>query len=398
MKYKNVIIGLSILLVILITLKYTLGDKGTLENAPVIERTYFITHEIDNEINNEKDEEEETYSTVEIPTVPVYLKGEDSIAYIENHIYKSPITANDLLKLAEVHSVEDMLFYYNNPDLVNDNPEYIERYTATHQDSAAMRLANRFIRMYELVDRNGNANDKIEWAVAVNSTLRDFCKAVPTVPFDSAVNEISRVADKFSSQTQIEMNFQCYIFAAVEEYRTREAYRQWILIAPYELKDLVIEEYESWNCLNEARFAFWENVSYNQEWYSMKPMEIHGYYQDLLHNRSKELMIEQDIILKGKTYKKKGVTVRTNEWEKWITDHSVPEDYEFLKEFGDIDRIPSDSVVAAHVDELKTCFNRWLKARQAIAAQLPSEQGKSYDNLTADIHSMMIGKLESIVP
>ena len=46
--------------------------------------------------------------------VPEGYTGEDSIAYIENAVLKSNITAEDLLGLAEVHSVEGMLFDYNN--------------------------------------------------------------------------------------------------------------------------------------------------------------------------------------------------------------------------------------------------------------------------------------------
>ena len=395
MKHKNIILGLLALLIVLIIIKVTVDKKEAADINNVAINESPTPQVVITDVIEVKENKEET---AKLPAVPEYLTGEDSIAYIENYLYKSPITANDLLKLAEVHSIEDRLYYYNNYELASEGPEYADRCIPTRQDIAAMRLANRFMRMLHLVELNGNANDKLEWTLAVNAALHDFCKTVPTVPLDSAVNEITRVANKFSSQTQSEMNFQCYIYAAVEDYHLRNAYRQWLSIAPYNLKDLVIEEYEAWNDLNEARFAFWANVSYNQEWYSMKPMETEGYYQQLLSNRLKEIMIEQDIILKGKTYKQKGVTVRTKEWEEWISDHSLPEDYEDLIEYGPKDRIPSDSVVAVHVDALKKCFNRWLKARQAIAVQLPSEQGKSYDNLTADIHSMMIDKLDSIEP
>ena len=65
---------------------------------------------------------------------------------------------------------------------------------------------------------------------------------------------------------------------------------------------------------------------------------------------------------------------------------------------GDADRIPSDSLVADRVNTLKSTFSRWLKARQALAAALPKEQGDAYDFLTADIHSRMVGKLEDIIP
>lgn len=62
------------------------------------------------------------------------------------------------------------------------------------------------------------------------------------------------------------------------------------------------------------------------------------------------------------------------------------------------DRIPSDSLVTAKVGSLKSTFSKWLATRQAIVEALPEEQGKSYDFLTADIHSRFIGKLPDLIP
>ena len=329
--------------------------------------------------------------------VPEGYSGEDSIAYIENTILKSPISAEDLLGLAEVHSVEEQLFNYNNLEKAKENPEFADEYLPTHRDSAAMRLANRLMRMANLVNMNGDANDKLQWAIAVNEAIDIFHKEVPSVPSDSVLGEISRVVDKFSSQTQSEMNFQCYVDATVEYYRTIEAYRNWINAVPNNLKTLAQEEYKAWHDLNEARLAFWRDVSYNQEWYSMKPMEIEGYYENLSKNRRAELEAENDVVLKGKPYRQKGKTVTTSQWEEWIAKNSVPEDIELLHEMGKNENIPSDSLVADHVGTLKSAFSRWIKARQDIAAALPKALGDSYDNLTADMHSRLIGKLEDII-
>lgn len=222
--------------------------------------------------------------------VPEGYTGEDSIAYIENAVLKSNISAEDLLGLAEVHSVEDRLFNYNNEEKAEDNPEYAKAHIVTHRDSSALRLVNRIMRM----------NDQ--------------------------------------------------------------------------------EEYEAWHDLNDARFNLWNDVSYRREWYSMKPLEIEGYYTNLSENRRAELDVERDIILNGKAYKQKGQTVTAKEWEKWIADNSVPEDLDMLEK--NDTRIPSDSIVTDRVNTLKTMFARWLKARQDLAAALPKEQGDSYDYLT----------------
>ncbi len=330
--------------------------------------------------------------------VPEYYTGEDSIAYIENTIIQSPISVEDLLALAEIHSVENRLFNYNNFDKAKEYPEYTEEFLATRRDSSAMRLANRFMRMSYLVNMNGNASDKLQWAMAVNATLGIFHVSEPSVPSDSVVDEIVRVVERFSSLTQSEMNFQCYVEATVDYYRTIEAYRMWLLDVPTDLKALFLEEYEAWHDLNDARFAFWNDVSYVQEWYSAKPLEIEGYYENLSSNRRAELEQERSVILAGKAYAQKGKTVTAEQWEKWIVEHSAPEDIDLLKKMDQTDYIPSDSLVADHVNTLKSTFSRWLAARQAIAAALPKEKGVYYDNITADIHSRMIGKLDAIIP
>ena len=130
----------------------------------------------------------------------------------------------------------------------------------------------------------------------------------------------------------------------------------------------------------------------------MKPMEVEGYYENLSANRRAELQLERGIIENGNSYHQKGKTVTSAQWEQWITDHSVPEDAEDMKEYGREDELPSDSIVTDRVNALKTAFSRWMAARKAIAAALPKQQGNSYDNLTADIHCRMIGKLDNIIP
>ena len=158
-------------------------------------------------------------------TVPEGLTGEDSIAYIEDALMQSPISASDLLGLAEVHALEDYAYKYNDFERAKESPEYASEFLADHRDSAAMRLGNRFMRMANVVYRNGNAKDKLQWAIAVGVALDTFRVAVPSLSPDSTLNEILRVMEKFSSDTQGEMNMMCYVSATIEYYRTIEAYR-----------------------------------------------------------------------------------------------------------------------------------------------------------------------------
>ena len=331
--------------------------------------------------------------------VPEGLTGEDSIAYIENMIVKSPISATDLLRLAAVHTVQDRLFHcYEEAGCPVYDPYSREDHQTERRDSAAMSLANRLIRMADLVSLNGDANDKLQWAIAVNAAIDSFHVVVPSLPIDSVISDINRVVSKFSNDTQSELNFRWYVKATVDYYRTIEAYRQWLSDVPSNLKSLMQNEYVAWHNFNEARFAFWRDVSYNQEWYSMKPMEIEGYYENLSANRRAELKIERGIILEGKPYLQKGKTVTTSQWEKWITDRSVPEDIEYLRNEFWKDRIPSDSIVSNRVNALKSSFTRWMEARKAIVKALPQEQSKWYDNMTSDIFCRLVGRLGNIIP
>ena len=340
-----------------------------------------------------------TFNPRDTVIVPEGLTGEDSIAYIENMIVKSPIAATDLLGLAEIHTVQDRLFHcYEEAGCPVYDPYSREDHQTERRDSAAMSLANRLIRMAYIVNINGDANDKLQWAIAVNTAIDSFHVAVPSLPLDSVIPDINRVVNKFSNDTQSEMNFIAYVDATVDYYRTIEAYRRWLSDVPSNLKSLMQNEYVTWHNFNEARFAFWRDVSYNQEWYSMKPMEIEGYYENLSTNRRAELDVERSIIIEGKPYFQKGKTVTSAQWEKWITDHSVPEDIDLMKEMEREEDLPSDSLVMDRVNTLKSSFSRWMEARKAIAAALPKKQGISYNNLTTDIYCRLIGKLACIIP
>lgn len=325
--------------------------------------------------------------------VPEGIIGEDSVVYMENMIYHSPISAETFLSLAEVHSFERWLGYYNNNGLAEKYPEIADGFIADHYDSCALKLANRFMRMHHLAYENGDAMDMLQWAIAVNTMLDTFRVEMPEVHRDSTLDEIVRVISKFSSLTNYELRMMSDADASIEYYHTIEAYRQWLDEVPESLKPLVREEYEAWFQLNEARYAFWRDVSYTQEWYSLKPMEFRYYYGCLAENRRAELAFERDIILNGKAYQQLGKTVTTKQWEDWLTEKSVPEDWELHP-----DLIPDSTIVKEKKEALQLAFSHWLAARQAIATALPDKQSKSYDYLTADIHCRIVGALEWLVP
>lgn len=338
---------------------------------------------------------------------PDHLSGEDSIAYIENVTVQSPMSVEVLLGLAEVHTIDewinDCLDYrttaYNRMKESGEDESSLEESESmlflTHLDSCALRLANRFMRMYHLVQMKGGAMDELRWAEAVNISVDDFYADFPEIPRDSAVNDILRLINKFTVHTQKDLNFESYIASSISYYHTIEAYRQFLDEIPDQLSAQALEEYQAWRDFNNAWFAMWRDVSYTQFWYSAKPMEIEGYYKQLALNRCAELAVEKEIILTGKPYIQRGKTVTTKQWEKWIEDHSRPMDYEdWLDNYRNL---PTDSTVTACVTALTTTFSRWSAARQAMVSALPADRAISYDNITADIHSRLVGTLTPMV-
>ena len=341
-----------------------------------------------------KEEEEETLvETLKYIYVPDGFKGEDSIAYIENTIYQSPISAETFLSLAEVHSIEASMVNFNNYELAEKYPEKADDFIANHHDSCALRLANRFIRMRDLATENGDAMDMLQWAIAVNASLDAFRAEMPEVNKDSTLSEITRVMTKFSSMSEYETGKICYYDASIDYFLTIESYRKWLEKIPEAVKHLFLEEYVAWFQFNEARYSFWREVSYPQAWYDMKPVENASYYSCLALNRRAELAIEHDIIFDSKTYRQLGEGVNSMQWEDWLKENTLC-NYKDLCPL----MIPDPSFFDMKIEEISDTFFRWLKARRAIAAALPDEQRESYNCLTLDIYSRVVDKLEWIVP
>ena len=330
-------------------------------------------------------------TAIRVVSEPVHF---DTVSFNEEVLYHSPFSAETLLSLKKVRWFEDALYHFHHPMATGDEPDPADREFESRRDSSAFELANRFMRMHELVIEKGDAMDMLQWAVAVDAALDTFRVKVPELPCDSTLNEIGRIMQEYTSWTQMEMNFMSYVYATIEYYHVLDAYRRWLNDLPTKYQPLAKKEYEAWWRFNEARYAFWRDVSYNQEWYSMKPMEYDEYYSCLAKNRLAELAIERGIIMDGNAYKQLGGTVTTKQWEDWMSENSVTVDLDFFEP----ESVPDDSIVENRKQALRVAFSHWLSSRQAIAKALPKNQGKSYDNLTVDMHSRMIETLDWLVP
>ena len=88
-------------------------------------------------------------------------------------------------------------------------------------------------------------------------------------------------------------------------------------------------------------------------------------------------------------YHQKGKTVTRKQWSQWLDEQGYKDGMSPEFNMGD----PTQTDFPALI-KVKT--ERWLAARQAVATYLgdKKEPGKSYDNLTADIHACIIGKLK----
>ena len=156
--------------------------------------------------------------TVQVVTPdPIRL---DSMTFNKEVLLDSPFSAETLLSLAKVHSFEDWLSNYGNTDGGPDDLEAVDSDYEAHRDSCAFELANRLMRMNEVVTEKGDAMDMLQWAVAVNVTIDTFCVKVPEVPHDSALNEIGRIMDKYTSWSQIEMNAMSDVYASMIFHKT----------------------------------------------------------------------------------------------------------------------------------------------------------------------------------
>ena len=297
--------------------------------------------------------------------IPEDLTEEQRLVYIENQVLTSPGTADELLALRPIHTLDPDTTRYGN--------------WWSEQRWEQIRLANRFMRMQFVAF--GEPMDEWQWAIAVQKIVADYA-----APFDineeQALDSLYAGADHLCAGTQYQINQCTYVMSSIEYYKTLAAYRSFINQLPESQQALFIEEYAAWNKLNKARFDAYTGIRRANSHYSALPMELEGMYAAYAECRRQILNQEQAVILSGKNYRQQHPVVRTKDWNAYLQS--------LYNQATD-----EDSTIVQTLDETTKA---WIAIRQKIANQLPQPQQTAYDNLTADYHWIITNEHETVPP
>ena len=297
--------------------------------------------------------------------IPDDLTEEQRLVFIENHVLTTPITADELLALRPIHTLD--------PDTTGYGNWWSE------QRWEQIRLANRFMRMQFVAF--GEPMNEWQWLIAVQKIVADYA-----APFgineEQALDSLYAGADHLCAGTQYQINLCTYVMSSIEYYKTLAAYRSFINQLPEAQQALFIEEYAAWNKLNKARFDAYTDIRRANSHYSALPMELEGMYAAYAECRRQILTQEQAVILSGKNYRQKHPVVRTKDWNTYLQS--------LYNQATD-----EDSTIVQTLDETT---KEWIAIRQKIANQLPEPQQTAYDNLTADYHWIITNEQEHVPP
>ncbi len=297
---------------------------------------------------------------------------------IEEEVYLKKVST-----MGELLEVEPMTYY---------EPIY-EDEELTAQDEKILELANRVITMYAHVDYS-NPDTVWMWAEATDKVVRQYAKS-NKIEYDSAVHVLEDALEYFcyDVHSQSSMNINAVYKTTIRAYQAVMAYKQMIdKIADKELKRLVRAEYNAWFEWFDAEYFREVYYVHGKDSYSMLPLEFGSFNKYQTDNRLTTLRIEQEVLVNGKSYRQKGKTVTSKQWHKWLDEQGYEEG--MSPEFNMDNPYMTDFPAL-----IKDKTERWLAARQAVATYLGDKKGpgQSYDNLTADIHSCIIGQLKPLV-
>lgn len=304
------------------------------------------------------------------------LDKEDSTAIVENAVIKSKsiITAQDLLSLRPVHSLES-------------DSDNIVRILAT--PDKGLRLANRFMRMHYA--SGGTPDNELVWVDAVQRMFAQYCKKNNCAE-EQAWKDFMDGIDFLACGTQPEINRYCYVTASVEYYRALAANKVLIdVVKDHRLKALLLEEYRTWNELNGYRQSAFVHIRMAGQHYSALPMNFEGNYAAQAILRKENMALEREILMNGKPYELQHEVVTTAIWQDYLSNRlSYNPDAVYEK-----DTEPEVAQrIARGLDESVT---KWLAARHEITRYLTEPKATYYDNMTADYHWVITNEAE-VVP
>ena len=294
--------------------------------------------------------------------VPEGLDEEDRIAYIENHVLTTPITAGELLALHPIHTLDPGKQHW----------EYI-----SDVQWRKFRLMNRFMRMQFVA--LGDPTDELQWVEATQIILDTYADSL-VITREQAIDSLLSAAGFLGCGTQAQINQCTYVMASVEYFQTLAAYKTFMEHMPENLQPLLYKEYTAWNKMNKARHNVYVDIVRAGSYYSALPMELEAKYAGYAKKRKQVLETETQILSAGKEYRLRHPVVKTADWNNYLKSLRY--------------RCADDEALAI-VDELDEAVRTWIAVRQKIAKHLPSSVGTSYDNVTADYHWVIVNDDES---
>lgn len=263
----------------------------------------------------------------------------------------------------------------------------------TPREEKALKLANRVVTMYFSIDHSVPDHVWL-WAEAVEQVVRNYAKE-SRLKYDTARYDLHEALSYYGYdiQTQSSMNTYAYYLTAIQTYEAAVRYQQLIdRIEDTQLKKLIRAEYNAWFVWMDAQYFTNTYYTHGNDHYSMLPLDLWSFHKYHTDNRLAVLNVEEEVLVMGKNYRQRGKTVTGKQWRTWLEEQGYREDMspDFNMEE------PTESDFPALIKD-KT--EKWIAARQAVAHYLGDKTGKgqSYDNLTADIHACMIGKLKPLV-
>lgn len=290
----------------------------------------------------------------------------------------SPVTT-----MEELLAIEPQSYY---------GPIYEDHEVSTREEEA-LGLANRVITMYNAIDYS-EADNVWMWAEAVDHVVRDYAKE-NKMKYDTAVYDLHEALSYFgyAIQSQSSMNTWAYYLTAIQTYDAAAQYKRLIdRISDVRLKTLVRAEYNAWFEWMDAQYFTNTYYTHAKDHYSALPLDFWAFHKYHTDNRLATLEVEENVLVKGRSYRQRGRTVTGKEWNKWLEKQGYREG---MSPDFNMDE-PTETDFPALIKD-KT--EKWLAARQAVAQYLDDKKGKgqSYDFITADIHACIIGKLKPLV-
>ena len=300
--------------------------------------------------------------------IPEEYTAEEKIVYLENKLIVSPMTMEELLSLAPVHTLDPDTARYGDAW----KPEY---WTEEGREKTA--LVNRFMRMHFV--SMGDPLDELQWAMAVDTMLGEYA-AAKHISKEKALEGLSEGVGHLEAGTQYEINLWCYIEASIAYYKTLHTYCE-VIENQFEAdkQELLYYEYQAWVRMNNARQEAYINIRRAGDHYSALPMEFEGMYAAFADYRTQLLKMENEILWLDRTYKRKHPIMGESDWNEYL-------DHKLFRLAAD-----EDSTI---INELDQAVREWLKMRQRVAKSAYSAAQESYENLTSDYYWVIIHEAE----